>query len=233
MWPENAAATIWRGRHGFVSFARPEQLGVAAEVCQSFAVDNGAFTAWSSGKEYDFKGYVAWVKDWMHHPRFDWCLIPDKIDGEEKDNYELVTHWGLPEHMRVPVWHLHESLEYLDFVCRAFPRVAFGSSGNYSRVGTKSWWTRMGEAMDSICDEEGKPPCKLHGLRMLNPSVFGKFPFSSADSTNVAQNARESKRWHGPYKPPNTITRGCLLADRIEAHNSAAFWESKPVQTSL
>lgn len=233
IWPENAAATIWRGRHGFVSFARPEQIGVAADVCQSFAVDNGAFTAWKSGTAYDFAGYVAWVEEWMRHPRFDWCLIPDKIDGTEKENRALLDGWPLPEFLSVPVWHLHESLEYLYFLASSYPRVAIGSSGDYAKIRTMAWWGRMAEAMNSLCDDEGKPPCKLHGLRMLNPDVFGKFPFSSADSTNVAQNARESQRWEGPYKPPNVITRGCLLADRIEAHNSAAYWTAKPIQQGL
>jgi hypothetical protein len=63
-------------------------------------------------------------------------------------------------------------------------------------VGTPDWWQRMGGAMDAICDEEGRPPCKLHGLRMLNPTVFSQLPLASADSTNVAQNhGRERKRY--------------------------------------
>ena len=233
IWPENAGAVIWRGRHGFVSFAHPGQIGVAADVCQSFAVDNGAFTAWKGGKAYDFDGYVAWVKKWQRHPRFDFCLIPDKIDGTEEENRLLLERWPLHKYMSVPVWHLHESLIYLDLLVTSYPRVAIGSSGEYAQIGTQKWWSRMAEAMNHICDGDGRPPCKLHGLRMLNPDVFKMFPFSSADSTNVAQNTRESKRWKGPYKPPNNISRGCLLADRIEAHNSAAYWTPQPVQQGL
>lgn len=233
IWPEEAAARIWQGRHGFVSFAHPGQIGVEAEVCQSFAVDNGAFTAWKSGQEYDFDGYVEWIKKWMHHPRFDFCLIPDKIDGNEEENKTMVLLWSLPKHMSVPVWHLHESIGYLSFLAKKFPRVAIGSSGDFAQIGTKGWWQRMSEAMNAICDVDGRPPCKLHGLRMLNPDIFKWFPFSSADSTNVAQHARDEGRWKGPYKPPNNVSRGTVLAERIEAHNSAALWSRRPIQQGM
>jgi hypothetical protein len=44
--PATAAAKVMTGRHAFVSFAHQQQLDVALEVCQSFALDNGAFSAW-------------------------------------------------------------------------------------------------------------------------------------------------------------------------------------------
>lgn len=47
--PDTAAVSALSGGHAFVSFANPRQLGIAAEVCQSFALDNGAFPAWKSG----------------------------------------------------------------------------------------------------------------------------------------------------------------------------------------
>ena len=45
-----------RGRHAMVSFEDPRQIEEAAEVCQFIALDNGAFSAWRSGKTYDFRG---------------------------------------------------------------------------------------------------------------------------------------------------------------------------------
>ena len=44
--PATAAIKAVESGHAFVSFAHPEQLNVAVEVCQSFAIDNGAFSAW-------------------------------------------------------------------------------------------------------------------------------------------------------------------------------------------
>jgi len=49
------AAELLRGRHGLVSIAHPEQLNVVLENCQSFVLDNGAFSEWKkSGSEIDF-----------------------------------------------------------------------------------------------------------------------------------------------------------------------------------
>lgn len=221
--PLSVANATWSGRHAFISFERPEQIAFAAEVCQSFALDNGAYSVWRRGAALDVNGYVAWVKEWERHPGFDWALIPDVIDGTEQDNDMMFAayHQAGGDLLRgVPVWHLHESFERLARLCRTWPRVALGSSGDYSDVATPIWWQRMGAAMDFICDDLGRPPCKLHGLRMLNPTVFSQLPLASADSTNVAQN-------HGRERQLYQLTpaMGALkIVDRIEQHASAPRW---------
>lgn len=48
--PATAAEVAIRAGHAFVSFAHPVQMGLAVAACQSFAIDNGAFSAWRSGK---------------------------------------------------------------------------------------------------------------------------------------------------------------------------------------
>ena len=48
--PATAAVRAIKEGHAFVSFRYPEQLAIALEVAQSFAVDNGAFSAWRSGQ---------------------------------------------------------------------------------------------------------------------------------------------------------------------------------------
>lgn len=225
IWPESAAAKIWKNRHAFISFARSEQIGVASEVASTFALDNGAFALWRSGKKTDWDGYYDFVDKWRRHPGFDWALIPDVIDGDEWQNAELMDQWPFPNMVGVPVWHLHESIHWLISLCEKYPRVAIGSSGEYHKVGSQKWWGRMATAMDEVTDDYGRPFCKLHGLRMLDPAIFAEFPFSSCDSTNVAQNCRDSKRWT-VYNPPNNETRGLVLAERIESINSAATWSN-------
>jgi hypothetical protein len=92
--PAASAVQILKGRHGLVSFERTEQAGLVAEMCQSFVLDNGAFSHWRAGKGVvDVVAYAAWVRDWYRHPGFDWCLIPDIIDGSEQDNRTLVQEW--------------------------------------------------------------------------------------------------------------------------------------------
>lgn len=197
-----------------------------AEACQSFVLDNGAFTVWKQGGQLDVTGYMQWVLEWHRHPGFDWALIPDVIEGTEKENDDLVKAWpkALPG---VPVWHMHESIARLQWLARQYRVVALGSSGQYASVGTKEWWQRMAEALKAICDDKGRPMCKLHGLRMLDPDVFTRLPLSSADSTNAAVNSGSLSRF-GMYLPPTAAQRAAVIAERIEMHNSApTFLELK------
>ena len=217
------AARFLAGRHALVPFPRQDDMGIVAEACQSFVFDNGAFSAWKRGLQLDFDGYIRWVDDWHKHPGFDWALIPDVIDGDEDANDALLEMW--PQHLAgVPVWHLHESLERLQRMAGTYRIVALGSSGQWSSPGTGAWWKRMGAALDAICDDQGRPACKLHGLRMLDPAVFQMLPLSSADSTNAAVNGGSVSRF-GMYVPPTAGQRAQVIADRIESHNSAAVWQ--------
>lgn len=217
-----------------VSFAHPEQMPLMLEICQSVTADNGAFSAWRSGKPIkDWLPFRGWIDEWSMHPAFDWFLIPDVIDGDEHDNDNLVFEFRELRH-GVPIWHLHESVTRIQrLMDMGFTRIAIGSSGQYASLKTDRWWNRMAEAMKVFCDSHGKPRVKLHGLRMLDPAVFTKFPFSSVDSTNVARNIGLDSRWNGTYTPPNKTTRGIVLANRIEAYQSAAVWTPQAIQEEM
>lgn len=216
-------ARFLSGRHALVPYPRMDDIGIVAEVCQSFSLDNGAFSVWRRGGSLDVDGYIRWVKEWHRHPGFDWALIPDIIDGNESDNDALIAEWptNLPG---VPVWHLHESIDRLSRLSVGWKTVAMGSSGLWSSPGTSDWWARINEAMQAICDESGRPLCRLHGLRMLDPRIFSRIPLASADSTNAAVNSGSIKRF-GIYTPPTAGQRAEVIAARIEQHNSAAAWE--------
>lgn len=179
------------------------------------------------------------MKDWARHPAFDFALIPDVIDGDEKANDMMIARWNNWDGWRgeswprgVPVWHLHESLDRLARLCKGWDRVALGSSGKWPTPGTQGWWNRMGEAMEAACDSEGRPLTKLHGLRMLNPAVFHRLPLSSADSTNAVRNASIFSQF-GNYIPPKAGGRMSTIADRIESHQSAAIWRKLNEQKYL
>lgn len=215
-----------RGKHALVPFRRPDDLSVVQDVCQSHIFDNSAFSIFKQGGgDVPFDDYVDWVKANYQHPGFDWALIPDKIDGDVEHNARLVRDWlrcGLKA-KGVPVWHLHEPLEYLEWLVANFHTVALGSSGQWATPGTEGWWRRMNDAMNVCCDKRRRPRCKLHGLRMLSPEIFTRLPLASGDSTNAAVNCGSLARF-GSYLPPTAAQRAAVIADRIEAHNSAALW---------
>lgn len=225
--PATAAVEAIGGGHAFISFASYRlQASVALEYAQSFALDNGAFSAWTKGEPIkDWREFYDWVKTLMNHPGFDFAVIPDVIDGGEEDNDRLLGEWPFAKHIGAPVWHMHESFDRLARLATGWPRICIGSSGEYARVGDERWWGRMGTAMNVICDFNGQPICKVHGLRMLNPKVFSRLPLSSADSTNIGRNIGIDKAWKGSYTPPTKEARARVMRQRIESVNGAARWE--------
>jgi hypothetical protein len=233
-----ALAAIKRG-HAFVSYAHKDQLGIAIDNCQTFAIDNGAFSAWTSGKPItDWTPFLEWAEEISYLPHCDFIVIPDQIDGCLNDQTALIgkflQHFGSRgTRVGCPVYHLHEPLEHAGYLSRAWPRVSIGSSGDYAQIGTPKWWNRMNQVMKAMCDERGRPNCKIHGLRMLDPEIFTRFPFSSADSTNIGRNIGIDSKWKGTYLPPNKDVRALVMREKIESFNSANTWDSQPVQMEL
>ena len=137
----NETLLSMKGKHFFISFWRPDNIGLISKIAQSFAIDNGAFSAWRKGIKVDWMEYKDFVQKWERHPGCDWHVIPDVIDGTEADNDKMLDQWQLKS--GVPVWHMHESLDRLKLMVNFYDRISLGSSGDYSTVGTDSWWARI------------------------------------------------------------------------------------------
>lgn len=178
----------------FVSFARPDQIERCLKVCKEMGIDNGAFSHWVSGLEIDWeRDFYPWLLRYVFHPKVTFFVIPDVIEGTEEENDRLID--SVPAMFRakaVPVWHLHESIDRLVRLCKQWPRVAFGSSGEYAAIRTKAWHRRMTEAFEAIRGID----VKIHGLRMLDGRVLGNYPLDTADSTNLASNI---PKWVAKY----------------------------------
>jgi hypothetical protein len=232
--PNAACEAALRGGHALVSFEHAHQLPIVQEQCQSFCLDNGAFSAWRQGRPTtDWTDYVEWADEHGRHPACDFVIVPDVIDGDETANDALIAWWPLPKRMSAPVWHVHESVERLLRLLEGdWNRVCLGSSGEFSDVGTPKWWDRMSTVMNTIC-RDGVPPARLHGLRMLDQRVFTKLPLASADSTTVARRIGLDSEWTGSYQPLSKEMRAQVMRHRIESFQSAARWTPRLVQTEL
>lgn len=186
------AGTVHRiavdGAGAFVSYVRPDQLAASLDYAGSVAIDNGAFSAWKRGLVINWQDFYQWLTPHYHHPKVAFFVIPDVVEGGERDNDDLISK--LPLCFRdkaAPVWHLHETLERLVELCREWPRVCFGSSGAFATIRTHQWRRRMQDAFEVIyCRHNFKT--KIHGLRMLDGRVLGNYPLATADSTNIACN---------------------------------------------
>lgn len=219
--PDTCALEALTRGHGFVSYAAPQQIRLVAQVCQSFAIDNGAFIFWQRGMEPDWPAFYAWLLPWICHPRLDFVVIPDVIEGTEEENDALVEAWPHGREKGAPVWHTNESPERLQRLARAFPRVCIGSSGEYDIRFKDRYLARVRAVLRPICNSQGHPITRIHLLRGLNPDVFTKLPAASADSTNVGRNIGIDSRWRGTYQPKSKTVRTRILVDRIEHFSSA------------
>ncbi|CNI23023.1 Uncharacterised protein [Yersinia intermedia] len=221
--PATCAIKAWRGRHAFISFANNSQIGLASEICQSFSLDNGAFSIWKkAGKnKIDWSDYYAFVERWKNHPGLDFAIIPDVIDGGAEENDALLVEWPHGKFIGCPVWHMNESDDRFIHLCNEYPRVAIGSCGEYDVKSPRKAVARMKDIIRHVVDAHGQPITKLHGLRMLNHEIFTKLPLASADSTNVARNIGIDASWSGRNQPFSKETRAAVMVERIESHNSA------------
>ncbi|CNK50112.1 Uncharacterised protein [Yersinia intermedia] len=190
----NVCRIALTGAGSFVSYVRPDQIRLAFQYSDEVGIDNGAFSAWKRGLKIDWADFYRWLMAYYFHEKLGFFVIPDVVDGGEADNDELIRK--LPSIFRdkaAPVWHLHESIDRLIELCSEWPRVCFGSSGQYAVIRTREWRQRMDEAFEAIyC--RNKFSTKIHGLRMLDGRVLGNYPLASADSTNLACNVPKTEQ---------------------------------------
>ena len=217
--PKRLLATL-AGSSFCVSFAAPRQLDQAIELVgdeEILVLDNGAFSHWRQGHDaIDRQAFWSWANDVQDRCDVAVAVIPDVIEGTEEENLLECSYAvrdnalaAYPERT-MAIWHLNESLEQLEKLCRLFNFVGFGSCAEYD-VQTKrqAYLDRIREAsavVDQVELEHGRRPW-IHLMRGLG--VFGELcRFESADSTNVAVN-------HHRYKTEHGDARAAFLKSRI------------------
>ena len=185
---------------------------------QSVMWDNGAFTSYTQGKEFDLKGFISWVEEFLYPPH--WGVIPDIIGGTIEDQKKLMIQWPYCKELSAPVWHMNLSLDWLLEIADTYPRFCFGSSGKYWQVGSDVWANRCDEAWNELTKKGFRP--WVHMMRGL--SLCGDvWPFASADSTNVARNFKNIGQQVCPER----------MARRIDSIQCWKKWSIKQTQMSL
>mgnify|MGYP003655416597 FL=1 len=206
------------GKHFCVSYANPENADWCFKNAQSVMWDNGAFTSYTQGQEFDLKGFVSWVEEFLYPPH--WGVVPDIIGGTVEDQKKLMREWPYSKELSAPVWHMNLPLDWLLEIADNYPRFCFGSSGQYWQVGSDAWCRRCDEAWNELTRRNYRP--WVHMMRGL--SLCGDvWPFASADSTNVARNFKNI----GHQVCPERMSR------RIESIQSWKKWSIKETQLSL
>lgn len=193
-----------KGKHFCISYADPRDAEWAIKNAQSVMWDNGAFSAYTRGKEFNKDGYISWLDDKLYGA--NWAVIPDIIGGSVEDQRQYMSGWPYPKHLSAPVWHMHLPLDWLKEMLDNYPRFCFGSSGEYWKVGNADWSKRADEAWSVIEQSNTRP--WVHMMRGLKLAKE-RWPFASADSTNVARNHKNK----GQEKCPKEM---CERIDSIQ-----------------
>lgn len=204
------------GEHFCVSYWTPTDLAVCLQIGQSVMLDNGAFSAFTQGVEFDRKGFTEWVEQYLGHPH--WAVIPDVIDGPIEQQKQMLKEWPHPKELSAPVWHMGLSIDYLLELADNYPKICIGSTAQYWQIKSESWCRRMDEAFNALSKRRYLP--WIHGLRMLDLGG-SEYPLASADSVNVARNFKDSNT------PPK------LMAKRINTRNTPTTWKERETQCRL
>lgn len=223
MTPKSVFMEAMVNKNVLISYAVKRNLKEAISICDNIILDNGAYTFWNRKVNVDWNKYYNWIN--KHYKDISYFIIPDIIDGTEIENDLLIESFELEysklKDKAMPVWHIAESIDRLIMLSKKYNYIAFGSSGEYKKVGTNKWHTRMKEVMNIICDKNGYPPFKIHMLRCLDIRVFVHYPFYSGDSTNVCQNYKK-------YNTPKEVNNGYrYLINKIESKDSPLYFNRK------
>ncbi len=192
-----------------VSFQYPRNAERLHSIAESLMLDNGAFTIWrKSGGSIDIEAFWAWALPYLDCPT-TWAVIPDAIGlGWEETARMIALTPRIPAWKVSPVWHLHDPLERLLELLDTYPRICFGSSAEYSVVGSPSWHGRVADAFDAMSKHHSY--AMIHMLRGMQCVKEGwPYPFFSVDSTDIARNhksqlrepAEMRARWDGMQCP--------------------------------
>lgn len=197
------------GKHVCISYAtaRPSNIKWAMANAQSIMWDNGAFTFFRQGGRLNVPAFYRWLNRKLGHP--NWAVVPDVIDGSVEEQRELIATWPFDKTLGAPVWHLGLPFDYLLELADNWPRICFGSSGEYWKIGSPAWEQRMDEAFDELARRRRALPW-VHGLRMLS-KLGDRWPLASADSVNVTRNRH------------NGYCAGCK-SHRIDTKNGPIEW---------
>ncbi len=203
-----------------VSFADPRDVERAHLYGEAVMLDNGAFTIWRQGGQLDVDGFWNWALPWLDCPT-TWAVIPDVIAGDWRETAKLISASPrIPVWKKVPVWHLHDPIPRLLDLAGMFPRVCFGSSAQYARVGSKVWHQRVAEAFDALQPHHSY--AQIHMLRGLQCVKEGwPYPFYSVDSADIGRNYKAYKK-----HPAELITRWDAMQCPIR-------WARQPQQEAL
>jgi hypothetical protein len=143
----------------------------------NFFLDSGAFSVWNSGATIDIDKYIEFIQ--KHKDTITVYANLDVIGDPEAtwENQRIMEEAGLTP---LPIFHRGENMKYL-YKCMEYDYFGLGGS-------TRDYLSKKIQFYDSvfnvICDKDGYPRNKIHGLGMTSFSMIRRYPLYSIDSTS-------------------------------------------------
>lgn len=145
-------------------------------------LDSGAFSAWSKGKEISLEAYMRFIDE--HKELVEVYCNLDVIGDDEATwrNQEIMEKEG---YSPLPVFHLEEAIKqnfhYLHR-CLEYPYFCLGGMAKGYTTNQRQFF--MDRCWKIICDPDGWPKAKVHGLGMAAPRLMIRYPWYSVDTTS-------------------------------------------------
>ena len=144
---------------------------------RDWALDSGAFTAYTSGKPIDHERYMELcLRLLATDPTLTEVFSLDVIDNPTATLRNARTEWqrGIPS---IPTFHSGMPWRYLDELAAEFPKISLGGAVGLTKHKKMRW---VAECFRRVW------PKRIHGLGMASRDILMSFPFHSVDAASWA-----------------------------------------------
>lgn len=192
---------------------------VVIPSCDSFMLDSGAFTFFSSGKHVDWNEYIKKYADFItrNDVKLFFELDIDSLVGYENVLLLRKKLESLTNRKCIPVWHKSRGLDEFVKMCKEYDYVALG--GIVAKEITQKEYKYFPKLI-KIAHENG---AKIHGLGFTNLIGLTKYHFDSVDSTSWVSGNRFGSvyKFNGKTMVKYDKKEGQRLSDsrKVAVHN--------------
>ncbi len=145
-------------------------------------LDSGAFSAFTLGKEIDLKAYCEYMK--RNADIIDVASVLDGI-GDPLKTYQNQCLMEFAGERPLPCFHYGEDERYLEHYIQNYEYITLGGMVPNTTEQNKLWLDRIWSKY--LCNEQGKPKCKVHGFGMTSVPLMLRYPWYSVDSSSWVQ----------------------------------------------
>lgn len=155
-------------------------------------LDSGAYSVGKGKAAVTIDAYIDFVK--QHEEHVEVYANLDVIGDPDAtfENQKYMEEHGLAP---MPVFHLGEPFEFLEYYKDYYDYLALGGMAEASRrfAWLDECWGRF------LTDEEGYPLLKVHGFGMTEIKILLRYPWYSVDSSSWIKTAAYGSVWVPKY----------------------------------